>query len=394
MPEYLPDRYNPEMYKDQGYMETEEILFNMVAEIESVYSIAYYEMLAKAKRYLAWFTVLDKSRKKMVEDQLMDEEDYKTWRRTQLMLGRNSYAMVQTLADNLTAVDEIAASVINGYMPEVFAINGNWTEYVISRDIKANVGFTLYDEQTMVRLMRDKPDLLPKARINIPKDVQWNKEKLNSAIAQGILQGETTDEIAKRLAQVTDMDMNSAVRNAATMVTSAQNGGRMDAIHRAEDMGIPTKKKWIATLDGHTRPTHRKADGEIVATDAKFSNGLLYPGDPNGTPAEVYNCRCVLSAFVDKQLNLLTDRDLRPLNRWDMTYDQWKAANGGEPIFKAARNVNRNYDMHEEYMSLLGKKVPSNFNDFERFKYEQPEEWRKMVSEARKERNRRRKAAS
>ena len=394
MPEYLPDRYNPEMYKDQGYIETEEILFNMVAEIESIYSVAYNEMLTKAKRFLAWFTVLDKSRKKMVEDQLMDEDDYKTWRRTQLMLGRNSYAMVQTLADNLSAVDEIAASVINGYMPEVFAINGNWTEYVISKDIKANVGFTLYDEQTMVRLVRDNPDLLPKAQINIPKDVQWNKEKLNSAIAQGILQGETTDEIAKRLAQVTDMDMNSAVRNAATMVTSAQNGGRMDAIHRAEDMGIPTKKKWISTLDGHTRPTHRKADGEIVATDAKFSNGLLYPGDPQGPPAEVYNCRCVLSAFVDKQLDLLTDRDIRPLNRWDMTYDQWKAANGGEPIFKAARNVNRNYDMHEEYMSLLGKKVPSNFNDFERFKYEQPEEWRKMVSEARKERNRRRKAAS
>lgn len=393
MPVYLPDRYNPEMYKDQGYIETEDILFNMVAEIESVYGLAYDELLKKAQRYLEWFVVADKARKIKVEKNIITKEEYKTWRRTQLMTGRNSYAMVQTMADSMTATNEIAASIINGYMPEVYAINGNWMEYEISKDIKANVGFTLYDEQTVERLIREKPDLLPKARIDIPKDVQWNKEKLTSAITQGILQGETTDDIAKRLAAVTDMNMSSAVRNAATMTTSAQNGGRMDAMHRAEDMGISTRKKWISTLDGHTRPTHRKADNEIVATDAKFSNGLLYPGDPSGPPAEVYNCRCVLSAVVDKQLDLLSDRDIRPLKRWDMTYEQWKAANGGEPIFKAARNVNRNYDMHEEYMSLLGNRVPRDFHDFERMKYEKPDVWRQMVSDARKARNKKRKAA-
>ena len=392
---YLPDRYqNPALVTDEGYQETEEILFYMTAELESIYGVAYNELLAKAKAFLAWFVAVDTTRKNMVTDGLLTEEEYKTWRRTQLMTGRNSYAMVQTMADNLTAVNEIAASVLNGYMPEVYAVNGNWMEYVISKDIKVNVGFTLYDEQTIERLVREKPDLLPKATVNIPKDVRWNKEKLNSAITQGILQGETTDEIAERLAAVTDMNYNTAVRNAATMVTSAQNGGRMDAIHRAEDMGIDTKKKWIATLDGHTRPSHRKADGEIVATDAKFSNGLLYPGDPNGPPAEVYNCRCVLAAKVEKQLDLLSDRDMRPLKRWDMTYEQWKAAEGGEPIFHAARNVNRDYDMHEEYMMLLGKKVPSDFQEFQRLKYEKPDEWRQMVSAARKARNKRRKAAS
>ena len=391
---YLPDRYNPELASDLGYQETEDILFYMKAELESVYGVAYMELLEKAKRHLAWFTVLDTARKKMVEDGLLPEEDYKTWRRTQLMVGRNNYAMVQTMADDLTAVNEIAASVINGYMPEVYAINGNWIEYTISKDIKANVGFTLYDEQTVERLVRDNPDLLPKATVNIPKDLRWNKEKLNAAITQGILQGETTDDIAKRLAAVTDMNYNTAVRNAATMTTSAQNGGRMDAIHRAEDMGIQTKKKWIATLDGHTRPSHRKADGEIVATDAKFSKGLLFPGDPNGPPAEVYNCRCVLATKVDKQLDLLSDRDMRPLNRWDMTYEDWKNANGATPIVWAARNVNRDMDMWEEYKMLLGKKVPNTFTEFQRFKYENREGWRQMVSAARKARNKRRRAAS
>lgn len=392
--EYLPDRYNPALSSDIGYQETEELLFYMKAELESIYGVAYNELYEKAKKYLAWFVTVDEAKKKLVDDGMLDEEAYNIWRRTQLMTGRNSYAMVQTMADNLTAVNEIAASVINEYMPEVYAINGNWTEYVISKDIKANVGFTLYDEQTVERLVRDNPDLLPKATVNIPVDERWNKTKLNSAITQGILQGETIDDIAKRLAAVTDMNMNTAVRNAATMTTSAQNGGRMDAMHRAEDMGIQTRKKWIATLDGHTRPTHRKADGEIVTTDAKFSNGLQFPGDPQGPPAEVYNCRCTVSAVVDKQLDLLSDRDMRPLRRWDMTYEQWKNANGHTPIVWAARNVNRDMDMWEEYRMLLGKKVPDSFTEFQRFKYENREGWRQMVSEARKARNKRRRAAS
>ena len=45
MPVYLPDRYNSRMLDDEGYIETEELLFDMTAEIESIYGLAYEEML-------------------------------------------------------------------------------------------------------------------------------------------------------------------------------------------------------------------------------------------------------------------------------------------------------------------------------------------------------------
>lgn len=51
-------------------------------------------------------------------------------------------------------------------------------------------------------------------------------------------------------------------------------------------------KQWDATLDGKTRESHRRVDGEIRELDEKFSNGLMYPGDPSGGAAEVVNCRC------------------------------------------------------------------------------------------------------
>lgn len=88
--------------------------------------------------------------------------------------------------------------------------------------------------------------------------------------------------------------MHSAIRNARTMTTSAENAGRLDSYRRAKDMGIEVMKTWVATLDSRTRHTHRMIDGETVDVDEPFSNGLMFPADPDGDPEEVYNCRCTL----------------------------------------------------------------------------------------------------
>ena len=385
MPKYLP-------YKDIGYEETEDILFEITAELESIYGQAYEEMKVKADTYLEKFGVEEEKRRKMVETGELDGDEYLRWRRTSMLQGREMYAMVDKLSTELTNVNGIAASIINGYMPEVYAVNTNWTEFTIEKALKADVSFTLYDEQTVERLIRSKPDLLPRAKVDIPKDLRWNKQHLNAAIMQGILQGETIDVVAKRVASVTDMSKNVAVRNAATMITSAQNGGRMDTMQRAMDMGIACKKRWVATIDGHTRPTHRQCDNELREYNEAFSNGLQYPGDPNGEPAEIYNCRCRLVVKVDESESKLSDRNAKELDRWDMSYEEWQESKeqSKQPITRAARNVNRDLDMHKEYMKLLGKRVPTNFKEFQEFKYKHPAEWRKMVSDARIARNIRR----
>jgi len=55
----------------------------------------------------------------------------------------------------------------------------------------------------------------------------------------------------------------------------------------------------MATLDERTRESHAEIDGEIVDIDKEFSNGLMYPADPDGEPAEVYNCRCTMVADLE-----------------------------------------------------------------------------------------------
>ena len=73
-----------------------------------------------------------------------------------------------------------------------------------------------------------------------------------------------------------------------------QQQSTMDACYAARDRGADVVKQWDAALDAATRESHQMLDGQIRELDDKFSNGLMYPGDPSGSAAEVINCRCIL----------------------------------------------------------------------------------------------------
>jgi len=53
-------------------------------------------------------------------------------------------------------------------------------------------------------------------------------------------------------------------------------------------------KIWASVRDSHTRDSHASLDGEERPINVPFSNGLMFPGDPNGSAEEVINCRCVI----------------------------------------------------------------------------------------------------
>lgn len=85
-----------------------------------------------------------------------------------------------------------------------------------------------------------------------------------------------------------------ALRIARTEGHRIQCQATMDACYKAKEKGADVVKQWYITLDGKTRESHQKVDGEIRELDEKFSNGLMFPGDPSGGAAEIVNCRCAL----------------------------------------------------------------------------------------------------
>ena len=161
-----------------------------------------------------------------------------------------------------------------------------------------DVTFSLVDEATVAKLQREGDIKLPYKKLDETKDARWNTKQLNSKILAGIQNGDSIPKIAQSLMDVIGNNEASATRNARTMVTGAENGGRQDSYEHLAEQGVVQKKVWIATADDRTRESHLELDGEEVDIDEEFSNGLMYPGDPAGDPAEVYNCRCSMRTHI------------------------------------------------------------------------------------------------
>ena len=87
-----------------------------------------------------------------------------------------------------------------------------------------------------------------------------------------------------------------ARRIARTETIGAYNGGAFEgAVFRADVLGVPMAKRWLATLDTRVRPTHLAAHGQLARLTGEFEVGdasLRFPGDPLGPGHEVINCRC------------------------------------------------------------------------------------------------------
>ena len=312
--------------KDIGRSETDKKLEELQKEISGIYEQANREMLEKMRKYLKRFKKKDEQMRQKLENGEITADEYKEWRMHQMFTTNRWKSMCGVLAQDMNNSNNIARSVIQGYMPEVYAINHNWTAYDIENKTRLNTNFALYNADVVERLLKDDPDIMPLASegVNSVKDIAWNRKVINAVMLQGILQGESIEKMAKRFEEVGVKNHNSAVRYSRTAITGAENAGRIDGYRRAQSLGISVKKVWLATLDKRTRDSHRHMDGEEAEVEEEFSNGCMHPGDPNCEDAsEVWNCRCTLITKVngDKYDVSKVERNSK---LGDMSYEDWK----------------------------------------------------------------------
>ena len=285
---------------DRAHSWTDWKIGEIEKELDRIYSRAEKELEEKAAKYFKRFEDLDAKKRALVDAGKMTEEEYRKWRTGKIMTGKHWTDMKQDVADQMFHVNQTAAAYVNDQLPAVYARNYNQVANGINGQIKG-YSFELVDASTVRRLATDDKTLLPYKYIDGVKDVRWNTQKVNSEVLQGILQGDSIPNLAKRLRNVTEMNKTSSIRNARTSCTSAENKGRMDMIHDAEDKGVKTKKVWMATMDNRTREAHMALSGVEAEPDEPFEifgMKIMYPGDPDAEPEMVYNCRCTLGYHV------------------------------------------------------------------------------------------------
>jgi len=130
------------------------------------------------------------------------------------------------------------------------------------------------------------------------------RENIARAVAQGVEQGASTDEIKQAILDavnhVEDLTEGRAFVIARTETARAVNWGQHQG---ALASGLPLEKEWIAQRDNVVRPAHRDADGQRVDAGAPFivdGESLQYPGDPSASAANTVNCRCTV-AYIPKR---------------------------------------------------------------------------------------------
>ena len=295
----------------------------MEKRLSAIYSEAQKDIQKKADEYFDKFKKADEEKRELVKQGKFTDKEYQQWRQNKIMYGKRFTAMKEDVAKQLLNVNQTATAYINGELPEIYTLNYNALADTV--DGVGGYSFTLVDRDTVKNLAMTDKSLLPFRELDSAKDIPWNMKAINSEVLQGIIQGESIPDMSKRIfgeimktsktEGLTDKEMgallkrnkDAAIRSARTIVTGAENKGRMDSYERATKDGIILKKYWLATAGKRTRDWHAQAgndytESKAIDVEKPFivdGEQMMFPGDASSASGHnLYNCRCSMATKV------------------------------------------------------------------------------------------------
>lgn len=202
----------------------------------------------------------------------------------QKALKKQVEAILEKLhSDEFTTIQEyLSASYTDSFVGTMYDLAGQGIPLIIPLDQAAAVTAILTDSKISEGLYSA-----------LGVDTGNLKKAISAEVTRGIASGMSYNDIARNISNVSKAPLSRAKTIVRTEGHRIQQKSTKDAQQQAKSKGADVVKQWDSTLDGKTRPSHKKVDGEIRELDEKFSNGLDYPGDPSGKAGEVVNCRCV-----------------------------------------------------------------------------------------------------
>jgi len=196
--------------------------------------------------------------------------------------GKSMKRLSDDDADTIAAYfnDEKLAGTLEPYIEEAVYEGVGTLEADLSGAPDASIQQTLFHRTKQLTGINETAREVVLSKLN---------DALSEILEQGLTEKEAADLLKQRLKNAMEINLNRARTIARTEVHGAYSEGR----HIAADATHPIYKQWITSRDARVRDWHAYLDGEKVRFEEPYSNGMMYPHDPNGGAAEVINCRCV-----------------------------------------------------------------------------------------------------
>lgn len=281
-----------------------------IKELEKQYAKALKDINEKVKGFQADIDLLDQAlsqdgldetARAMLQSQKRSKIYQQNYQRA--LQGQVSGILDKMHGDNYGTIDKyLNGCYETGYVGTMYSIAGQGVPLVIPVDQAAAVKAVLTDSKV-------SNGLYNALGVNVKK----LKKTITQEISRGIASSLPYSDIARNISSVSKAPLSRAKTIARTEGHRIQQTSARDAQYAAKKKGADVVKQWDAALDGRTRDSHARVDGEIRELDEKFSNGLMFPGDPSGGAAEVVNCRCTANtrarwALDDEELQTLKER--------------------------------------------------------------------------------------
>jgi hypothetical protein len=156
------------------------------------------------------------------------------------------------------------------------------------RDVSARIGlsFTLDNPRARAAVLNRVNKLTGSV-------TETTLARVRDTVRGAMREGVGVSEIATRIRE--DAFGGAVTRSRAQTIARTEAVGAMNegSFTAATQSDVMQSKRWLDQSDGRVRDSHRQAasDGWIGISE-RFSNGLLYPHEPEAHADEVIQCRC------------------------------------------------------------------------------------------------------
>ena len=176
-----------------------------------------------------------------------------------------------------------------------------------------------FSEERVLIALTAKSKLTHSMERTFDMDAVAVERRIRELVAESFINSERWYETAERIAAAVDDPLRMSLKRSRLIARTeghrVQSIAGMDCARKCTDAGAKTFQRWLATMDGRTRDTHRALDGQVRAEGEMFEINGHAAAAPGlfGIPSEDCNCRCDVQHLArwmanDDELSNMKDR--------------------------------------------------------------------------------------